>query len=91
MGAYLALCRHKSFYVWLFRVRWFGKMISVSAWLYLIFWFGTQLLSLKYGNPHVDYWAHIGGFVFGFIAGKIVARCQSFNGLTGRWEWGNVR
>jgi membrane associated rhomboid family serine protease len=87
MGAYLALCRHKSFYVWLFRVTLFGKMIAVSAWLYLAFWFATQLLSLKFGNPGIDYWAHIGGFAFGFVVGKAIQATQSFNGFTGRWEW----
>jgi membrane associated rhomboid family serine protease len=91
MGAYLALCRHKSFYVWLFRMNVFGKMIAMSAWLYLVFWFGTQLLSLKFGNPGIDYWAHIGGFVFGFIAGKVVRSTQSFNGYTGQWEWRRIR
>ena len=39
-------------------------------------WFGMQLLSLKFGNPGVDYWAHIGGFVFGFLGGKIVQATQ---------------
>jgi membrane associated rhomboid family serine protease len=87
MGAYMALCRHKSCYIWLFRITIFGKMIAVSAWLYLLFWFGTQLLSLKFGNPGIDYWAHIGGFVFGFIVGKVVQATQSFNGFIGKWEW----
>lgn len=88
MGAYMALCKHKSFYVWLFRVSVFGRMVSVSAWLYLLFWFAMQLLSVKFGNPGVDYAAHIAGFVFGFTVGKLVQSNQIFNGLTGQWEWG---
>jgi membrane associated rhomboid family serine protease len=92
MGAYLALCRHKSFYVWIFRIFVFGKMISVSAWLYLGFWFGIQLLCVKFGgNTHIDYWAHIGGFAFGFIVGTATKAMQSFNGLTGEWEWRRTR
>jgi len=88
MGAYMALCPHKSFYVWMLRIGLFGNMIAVSAWLYLVFWFGAQLLSLKFGNPGIDYGAHIGGFAFGFVAGMIVRRTQTFNGFTGDWEWG---
>lgn len=87
MGAYLALCPHKNFYLWAFRVLLFGRLIAVSAWLYLVFWFGTQVLSLRFGNPGIDYWAHIGGFAFGYVAGKIVHSAQGFNARTGQWEW----
>jgi len=87
MGAYMALCRHKSFFLWVFRISLFGKMMALSAWLYLLLWFGTQLLSLKFGNPGIDYWAHIGGFVFGYVVAKIVAARQEFNLDTGMWEW----
>lgn len=87
MGAYMVLCRHKSFYVWLVRATIFGKMISVSAWMYLLFWFAGQLISLKFGNPGIDYWAHIGGFVFGVAMGIAVRQIQCFNGFTGKWEW----
>jgi len=87
IGAYMALCRHKRFYIWVFRIDIFGKMIAVSAWLYLAFWIGFQFLGVKYGAFGNDYWAQAGAFVFGFILGKAVQLGQSYNGLTRKWEW----
>ena len=87
MGAYMILCRHKSFYIWIIRVGIFGKMISVSAWGYLFFWFLFQILSTKIGGSGVDYTAHIGGFVFGLIIGIAINIGQSYNAFTGKWEW----
>ena len=87
MGAYMVLCRHKSFYVWIIRVGVFGKMISVSAGVYLFFWFCFQLLSAKFGGYGVDYMAHIGGFIFGITVGIIINITQSYNAFSGKWEW----
>jgi len=87
MGAYMVLCRHKSFYLWFFRIFVIGKMISVSAWVYLLFWLIFQIISANTGGHGVDYWAHIGGFVFGVVVGIIVKYSQTFNAMTGKWEW----
>ena len=87
MGAYMALCRHKSFYIWIIRIGIFGKMISVSSWIYLLFWFCFQLLSAKFGAYGVDYMAHIGGFGFGLVVGCLINLSQSYNAFTGQWEW----
>jgi membrane associated rhomboid family serine protease len=48
-----------SFYIWLVRIGIFGNIIGLSAWLYLALWFDTELWSLKFGNPGIDYWTHI--------------------------------
>lgn len=85
LGAYLVLCRHKSFYVWILRIGVFGKMISVSAWLYLLFWLAWQFVSSRVGSAHVDYWAHIGGFGFGVCLGLIARRTRIYDAWTGQW------
>ena len=87
MGAYLALCCHKSFAVWLFRFGFVGRMISVSAWLYLGFWFALQLVGARYANDNIGYAAHIGGFVYGFAVAKVVGWLQRFDADSGRWVW----
>ena len=66
MGAYMVFERHKPFYFWMIRILLFWRMIGISAWFYLLFWFIFQVVSLQIGNPLVDYWAHLGGFAFGF-------------------------
>jgi membrane associated rhomboid family serine protease len=91
MGAYVVLCPHKSFYLWFVRIGLYGNMFTVSAWLYLFFWFAMQIMSLRFGNPGIDYWAHIGGFLFGYIVGKVVRVCQWFDPQTGEWRWGQRR
>jgi membrane associated rhomboid family serine protease len=55
----------------------FFSTFYLNAWLFLGLWFGQQLIS-GVGNTitvqsaatsGVAWWAHIGGFVFGLIAG----------------------
>jgi membrane associated rhomboid family serine protease len=48
----------------------------INAWIFLALWFGQQLLSGVGGfgtssvvSSSVAWWAHIGGFVFGLLAG----------------------
>ena len=52
-------------------------IVYAPAWSYLIGWVGMQVVSVLFESPHggggVAYMAHIGGFVFGILAG-IVAR-----------------
>ena len=54
-----------------------GTITRVSAFFFLGIWFITQLLSgvLSVGDTAqtggVAFWAHIGGFVFGFLAGFV--------------------
>ncbi len=74
MGAYLVMfpkSQIKVLVLILFR------SFFMSAWIFLIIWFGQQLIS-GVGNmmsvetsasSGVAWWAHIGGFAFGIIAG----------------------
>ena len=87
MGAYMVLCRHKSFHVWAFRFLVFGKMISVSAWIWLAYWFVMQVVYAFTGATQVDYWGHIGGFVAGWLVGQAVSAAQEFNVYTNSWDW----
>lgn len=69
LGAYLLLFpRHKiRFFYFLFIV---AGIVYLPSWLALGAWFGLQLLEAA--RPDADrmggvaYWAHIGGFVYGF-------------------------
>ncbi len=58
-------------------VAWFP--ISVPAWIYLGGWFLLQffegnyaLLSAKTGGSGVAFFAHVGGFVFGVLVGRLL-------------------
>jgi membrane associated rhomboid family serine protease len=77
LGAYLVVfpkSRIKVLVIFLFR------SIFVSAWIFLLLWFGQQVLAGFGGSflneieglDGVAWWAHIGGFVFGFIAGLLI-------------------
>jgi membrane associated rhomboid family serine protease len=52
-------------------VAFFIRVVSIPAWIYIGFWFLYQLLMGVYtlaGLPYgVAFWAHIGGFVYGFL------------------------
>jgi membrane associated rhomboid family serine protease len=90
MGAYTILCPDKRFYITLssrFSFHFYPQLISIPAFLYLFFWFAMQILSLKYGNPGIDFSAHIAGFLFGLGLGLVVHFSQRYNPDTGRWEW----
>lgn len=77
LGAYLVVfpkSRIKVLVIFLFR------SIYISAWVFLLLWFGQQLLAGVGGSflddidglEGVAWWAHIGGFVFGFITGLLI-------------------
>lgn len=78
LGAYLVLYpKIRVNMLFIFIVFW--KVIALPAWLVLIFWFLWQLLAgipeLTAVRPDVSsgvaVWAHIGGFVAGFVLVKI--------------------
>jgi len=72
LGAYLMLFPRARILSWVFPAFFF----NVRAWLYLGFWFVFQLVDGGYAFTHpeasggVAYFAHIGGFAFGFLAAK---------------------
>jgi membrane associated rhomboid family serine protease len=75
MGAYMVMfpkSQIKILVIFLFR------HFHINAWIFLGLWFGQQLLSgfgssviavESIASSGVAWWAHIGGFVFGIIAG----------------------
>lgn len=76
MGAYLVMFPKSQIKV---LVIFLLKNIYISAWIFLVFWFGQQLFSgfinmtsiTGENESGVAWWAHIGGFVVGIIAGFI--------------------
>jgi hypothetical protein len=60
--------------------------IRISAWFFLGFWFLYQLFEANFGlfgaNAHgggVAFFAHVGGFVFGFIVASLLANSGRLN------------
>ncbi len=80
LGAYF-LFYPRSRVVTLIPVFVFPWIVRVPALLYLGFWFVSQLFSgllslfpgSAAGQQNIAWWAHIGGFVFGLVAGLIFA------------------
>jgi len=78
LGAYLALYPHSKIksLVTLFVII---TVVEISAFWYLGYWFLLQFISGvgSFGSSPdqggVAFWAHIGGFVVGFIVGKLAA------------------
>ena len=59
----------------------------VSAWIFLGIWivqqwaYGTAALSSETGGDGVAWWAHIGGFAFGLLAGFFFRAIGSMSGV----------
>jgi membrane associated rhomboid family serine protease len=72
LGAYLMLFPRSKVLSWVFPVFFF----NVRAWFYLGLWFVFQLVDGGYAFTHpeeaggIAYFAHIGGFLFGFLAAR---------------------
>ena len=73
LGAYILLHPGGSVLTWIAPI----FFVPIPAFLYLGFWFLFQLIEGGYSFTHpepgggVAYFAHIGGFVFGFLAIKL--------------------
>jgi len=99
MGAYLVMFPKSRI-----KMLFFIRVFSIPAFVFLLFWIGQQLLSgfgslpMFAGKDGVDgggvaYWAHIGGFVVGALAGLVFKKAaQSYqlmaedNQLKAAWE-----
>jgi membrane associated rhomboid family serine protease len=72
LGAYVLLFPHGRVLTFAFFL-----IFEIPAWIYLGIWFVFQLVDGGYAFVHpeagggIAYFAHIGGFVFGFIAVKL--------------------
>jgi membrane associated rhomboid family serine protease len=91
MGAYMVMfpkSEIKVLIVFLFR------SFKVSAWVFLAIWFAQQLLSgigtnsaiQTASNDGVAWWAHIGGFVFGLVAGLYFKKYVKYHSLNASLE-----
>ena len=69
LGAYLVLYPASRIVTYIFPV----FRVGIPAFLYLPFWVLNQFLALSSGQSGVALWAHIGGFVFGFLAVRVMA------------------
>lgn len=79
MGLYIVFFPKAKFYLGLVLIRFYVGRIKTTAFAALLTWFGEQfLLGLyilavsKAEYIGVAFWAHIGGFVFGLVFGKIL-------------------
>jgi membrane associated rhomboid family serine protease len=69
MGGYLLLFPKARVDIFIFFVVFF-RIFPIPAWIMLCLWFGIQLFSginVDTSAGGVAYWAHAGGFVFGFL------------------------
>jgi len=69
LAAYLLLYPRARVHV-LIPVFYFLTTARIPAWFMIVLWFAFQLLALPAsaaGKGGVAYWAHVGGFVFGFV------------------------
>lgn len=70
MGAYLVMYPRSQI-----KILFFIFPFRISAWLFLGLWifnqwtYGTAALQSQQAGPGIAYWAHIGGFLYGFAMG----------------------
>jgi membrane associated rhomboid family serine protease len=78
MGAYLMMFPRSTV-----RVFFFFLIFRIPAFLFLLFWIGQQFFSgfsTLYGadNGGVAWWAHIGGFIYGILAGLLFRQSRDW-------------
>lgn len=68
MGAYMVMFPRSR--IWL-RTGWRAGLqpLALPAVAYLLFWLGLQFLGVFAGQHGIAFWAHIGGFAAGLVAG----------------------
>ena len=79
MGMYLVLQPHTRFDLHFILVRWSVKTIQASGLVATAVWFGEQLLlaaltSFAGVAVPIAFWAHVGGFLAGLLAGVLFGR-----------------
>lgn len=67
MGSYLALFPTSKIRTLV--IFFFITFVDISAYWWLLIWFGMQFFNLLGGDGGVAWWAHIGGFIYGYIVG----------------------
>ena len=77
LGAYFILYPGSRILTYIFPV----FLVRIPAWIFLGVWFLYQLIEANFGlfNAHangggVAFFAHVGGFIFGLLAARLLAR-----------------
>jgi membrane associated rhomboid family serine protease len=77
LGAYFVLYPASRVLTYIFPV----FLVRIPAWIFLGVWFLYQLIEANFGlfNAHangggVAFFAHVGGFIFGLLAARLLAR-----------------
>jgi rhomboid family protein len=77
LGAYFALYPASRVRTWIFPV----FLVRIPAWIFLGAWFLYQLIEANFGlfnasanGGGVAFFAHVGGFIFGLLAARLLAR-----------------
>jgi membrane associated rhomboid family serine protease len=75
LGAYFVLYPGSRIATWIFPV----FVVRIPAWIYLGLWFLYQLIEANFGlfkasanGGGVAFFAHVGGFVFGYVVARIL-------------------
>ena len=79
LGAYFVLYPGSRILTYIFPV----FLVRIPAWIFLGVWFLYQLIEANFGlfNAHangggVAFFAHVGGFIFGLLAARLLARAR---------------
>jgi membrane associated rhomboid family serine protease len=77
LGAYFLLYPGSRIRTWIFPV----FLVRIRAWIFLGLWFLYQLLEASFGlfsasanGDGVAFFAHVGGFIFGLLVARLLAR-----------------
>jgi rhomboid family protein len=77
LGAYFILYPGSRVLTWIFPV----FLVRIPAWIFLGAWFLYQLIEANFGllnaranGGGVAFFAHVGGFIFGLLAARLLAR-----------------
>jgi membrane associated rhomboid family serine protease len=85
LAAYLVLFPHARVLTLVFVVV-FVQLVRVPAGFFIGFWFLLQVLSVVFGgSPGVAFFAHIGGFVAGYLLVRIVGRRPAWRARRVSW------
>ena len=77
LGAYFVLYPGSRIRTWIFPI----FLVRIPAWIFLGLWFLYQLIEASFGlfsaSPSrggVAFFAHVGGFIFGLVVARLLAR-----------------
>jgi rhomboid family protein len=77
LGAYFVLYSGSRIRTWIFPI----FLVRIPAWIFLGLWFLYQLTEASFGllsasanEGGVAFFAHVGGFIFGLLVARLLAR-----------------